>query len=59
VDDFGLGLLYRFFEMGLVAGKSDVVAMVLKGVLSEPGLVFGFGLHGKGFFGFGWLGRLR
>jgi hypothetical protein len=43
--------------MGLVAGKSDVVAMVLKDVLSEPGLVFGFGLHGKVFLVLtGWAG---
>jgi hypothetical protein len=31
--------------------------MVLKDVLSEPGLVFGFGLHGKGFLVLaGWAG---
>jgi hypothetical protein len=41
--------------MGLVAGKSAAVAMVLKGVLSEPG--FWFWPSWEGFFGFGWLGR--
>lgn len=48
---------YRFLEMGLIAGKSDAVAMVLKGILAGLAPVFGFCLHGKVFFGL--LFRLR
>lgn len=45
---------YRFLEMGLVAGKSDAVAMVLKGILPGFAPGFGFGLHGKVFLVLAW-----
>jgi hypothetical protein len=46
------GVAYRFLEMGLVAGKSDAVAMVSKGI---PGLLRPvlFLPSWEGFFGFG------
>jgi len=43
VDDYGL-VATGFWEWGWWrrTGKSDAVAMVLKGVLSEPVVVLGF-----------------
>jgi len=47
VDDFGV-VAYRFLEMGLVVGKSNAVAMVLKGILAGFGQFFGFGWQRSG-----------
>ena len=48
---------YMFFEMDLIAGKSDAVAMVLKGILPGFAQFFGFCLQGKVFLVLGLVGQ--
>jgi hypothetical protein len=50
VDDFG-AVAYRFLEMALVAGKSDAVATVLKGILAGFAQFLVFAFMGRFFWG--------